>query len=1102
MSANLLDDLRILVDLPTLEEREARIFQQPRLLAPRNEQLMQSLLASTNAAERQKLAAIAQELDGLREALEQRNRPYPIGPGPIEQLWLRQANGEISAQYAATLARGADITASLVPIYVHGLSAACLEAAHQAAWRSALPIQELLLAALDALPAQPSPASPEAVTPLQSTLLDYAEIVQIALCELADGRLYHAAYRRAEEAITLAKAAQQNRFLGEMLHRLGTLHLDPYTAAYTSANYDQQLFAWRQRFIDEAGMEIASLPDAEWRMPEAQEALTLAADYLRAALPLRQGRLQGLSIKALIQALEWQTVTGLPAAHDEIIRLAHEALPLLEAPRDVQHRLFILAALSRQHEPVDLTEIDRIFALSLDEYTHQFGVRRTLDIVNQAASLLSDAAPRRSMELLHEARALFAREPDERLRINAWHTMLNLLVKMAPAFPATLPEGGIEALRQQLRMRAQQEGWDVRKQSEVLIALAARSGNWNEELAGLSILQEARACAPLFTQEYDEPLEYLRAILTLDEGVNAFGRADFGAAIDAYGNAMQQYLRMGLKQAIFQCLGRIDDLAGKVDPHGALQIILRIGPIAPALETTLGQVATDWLQRICKVTVATISNNALNPTALLFLWQIAKGMRFATALSAGIQQRRARDPEMRALLEQISAVEATIASTSGQDSEGDAPALLSKELLLAAYVRPQPGHAGDTDQERLANLQHRFDASLDQALVAQATDSDILYVTAEDIQAALDERTVLLNYYLGAAPNGNVGVYLVALTRESVRVTLIAHPFPSSQIIMEDGDQQIQINPLALIVESVRQHVQEYPGPAPATATQEARDLLDQYQRGFLGPFVEYLTELRGAGKDHLCILPHGPLHYFPFHLLGEANKPLAASWIVTYLPNLNLLLSRRGHAALRRHRDQTLTSIGLALEHNALGLPPLPQSLSEAKSVAALFGVQPLPEQQATPTNVLAALQATRYAHLSTHGLHNVDAPAFQCLYLTPENHSDGRLFAYEVLGSDLRGLELLTLSACETALGGFDTADNLRGLPASFLLAGVSTLVGTLWPVEANASERFFVTLYRELKAGAAKLNAFATAQRETRQAFPKYQDWGPFYMMGDWE
>src|SRR5207245_3594083 len=109
--------------------------------------------------------------------------------------------------------------------------------------------------------------------------------------------------------------------------------------------------------------------------------------------------------------------------------------------------------------------------------------------------------------------------------------------------------------------------------------------------------------------------------------------------------------------------------------------------------------------------------------------------------------------------------------------------------------------------------------------------------------------------------------------------------------------------------------------------------------------------------------------------------------------------------------------------------------------------------------------------------------------------------LHAYELLGLDMRGLRLLTLSACETALGRFDLGDNIRGLPASFFLAGVSALIGTLWRVRDPASRHFFAAFYRAYVGGTPLLDAFVAAQRDTRVHFPQYRDWGAFYFAGDW-
>ena len=102
------------------------------------------------------------------------------------------------------------------------------------------------------------------------------------------------------------------------------------------------------------------------------------------------------------------------------------------------------------------------------------------------------------------------------------------------------------------------------------------------------------------------------------------------------------------------------------------------------------------------------------------------------------------------------------------------------------------------------------------------------------------------------------------------------------------------------------------------------------------------------------------------------------------------------------------------------------------------MFGSTALPEDEATPARVAQALPGTRYVHIATHASQLAHAPAFQCLYLTPGDDGEGRLFAYQIAGLDLRGVELVTLCACETGLGRFDAGDNLRGLPAAFLAAG----------------------------------------------------------------
>jgi CHAT domain-containing protein len=193
---------------------------------------------------------------------------------------------------------------------------------------------------------------------------------------------------------------------------------------------------------------------------------------------------------------------------------------------------------------------------------------------------------------------------------------------------------------------------------------------------------------------------------------------------------------------------------------------------------------------------------------------------------------------------------------------------------------------------------------------------------------------------------------------------------------------------------------------------------------------------------------------------------------------------------------------LGFAGPENVYGLGALPEAVDEARRVAKAFGAEARVDAQATESAVLAALAQARYLHLATHGAMNLDAPSFQYVVVAPAAGGDGLLFAHELLGADLRGVQLVSLSACETALGRIDRADNPRGLPAALLLAGVETIVGTLWEVAGDVARAFFVALYRALAAGGGRGASFRAAQLEVRRRFPHPRDWGAFYLLGAWD
>lgn len=116
------------------------------------------------------------------------------------------------------------------------------------------------------------------------------------------------------------------------------------------------------------------------------------------------------------------------------------------------------------------------------------------------------------------------------------------------------------------------------------------------------------------------------------------------------------------------------------------------------------------------------------------------------------------------------------------------------------------------------------------------------------------------------------------------------------------------------------------------------------------------------------------------------------------------------------------------------------------------------------------------------------------------PEGLDDGILTAQEISRLDLRGLDLVVLSACETALGDI-TSEGVMGLQRGFKKAGAQTIVMSLWKVADEQTMQFMTEFYRLLSLGSGKRQAFKGAQQYLREAYPEQSEkpfWSAFIML----
>jgi CHAT domain-containing protein/Flp pilus assembly protein TadD len=282
--------------------------------------------------------------------------------------------------------------------------------------------------------------------------------------------------------------------------------------------------------------------------------------------------------------------------------------------------------------------------------------------------------------------------------------------------------------------------------------------------------------------------------------------------------------------------------------------------------------------------------------------------------------------------------------------------------------------------------------------------------------------------------------------------------------------------------------------------------------------------------------------------LLREPVKP-AHGTVVFAGPDFQLDSSKRlsqaqrvlGKRAVPLTRGQTQTSV------RGLGWKPLPGAAAEAGDIQKILGggpYSPVTCYLGTEAleEVLKAMPPPRALHLATHGfyldrdpdtpvlldepgaaptrgrLKLMDDPLLRSGIVlaganaigddgaTAGSVDDGWVTAGEIAFLNLRGTELVVLSACQTGLGEVRNGEGVYGLRRAFLHAGARTLVTSLFEVPDSETRDLMKRFYTGLQAGQGKLAALHTAQfellRQRRQmhgaAHPFF--WASFVLVGD--
>ncbi|QZZ25581.1 CHAT domain-containing protein [Streptomyces sp. ST1015] len=287
------------------------------------------------------------------------------------------------------------------------------------------------------------------------------------------------------------------------------------------------------------------------------------------------------------------------------------------------------------------------------------------------------------------------------------------------------------------------------------------------------------------------------------------------------------------------------------------------------------------------------------------------------------------------------------------------------------------------------------------------------------------------------------------------------------------------------------------------------REVLEWMWHALAHPVLEHLglTGAPAAGRPlpRLWWVPTGLFSFLPLHAAGVSGVPgdSVLDWAISsYTVSVQAL--RNTQRTPRRPGTEgaqgpRLLAVGTVGPDTASERLSTPRMLKETLEVTRHFhDPVVLQGSAATRADVTAALQSCTWAHFACHGVSNPHRPSASYLQLHDEELGIAALARLH-----LPHAELVYLSACETASGGWALADEGITLAAACQLSGFKHALASMWPVLDSTSADTARLFYHHLAASPhhlAPASALHQTQLTLRERYPLLPTrWAPYLHVG---
>ncbi len=315
---------------------------------------------------------------------------------------------------------------------------------------------------------------------------------------------------------------------------------------------------------------------------------------------------------------------------------------------------------------------------------------------------------------------------------------------------------------------------------------------------------------------------------------------------------------------------------------------------------------------------------------------------------------------------------------------------------------------------------------------------------------------------------------------------------------------------LALPGQPLRQYTTALPKQKVNTTLQNLRDAAINpvsrvTQRRFLEPAQQVYNwlirpaeaELAASGVKTIAIVPDGAFRNIPLSALYDGKQYLIENYSVAIAPGLQLVDPQ----PLTRQKLQLL---GFGLSEARQGFAPLPNVPTELQRIKKEVESQVRLNESFTTSTFKQDIASLPFpvVHLATHG--QFSSSAQDTFVLTWDDRiraNDFNALLRTQEGNRKRPVELLVLSACQTATGDDRAALGLAGVAVR---AGARSTLASLWYVSDEATSLLISQFYQELTKGQeTKAEALRRAQLRLLQDknFSHPYFWSAFLLVGNW-